>query len=66
MQTVHTIFLVVAHNNEGDTLSNCRSVTVSKQEAHPGIPGYDILFTGGVLGIAIVLIIKKKHKKLYF
>jgi hypothetical protein len=58
-------FIVVAHNNVGDTLSNCISVTVSKQEASPGIPGYDILFTGGALGIAIALIIKKKHKKFY-
>ncbi len=54
-------FIVVAHNNNGDTLSNCVEITV----AIPGIPGYDsalILLT--ILGISFLLIKSKLKRKI--
>ncbi|MFX1497938.1 MAG: CARDB domain-containing protein [Promethearchaeota archaeon] len=54
-------FIVVAHNDYGDTLSNCISVTVVLQ----GIPGYNLLLILATLGIAITLTIKKKYKIKY-
>ncbi len=54
-------FIVVAHNNQGDTLSNCVEITV----AIPGIPGYDsalILLT--MLGISFLLIKSKLKRKI--
>jgi len=54
-------FIVVAHNNNGDTLSNCISVVVLKDEIPPGIPGYDLALVIAVLGVSITFWIKKKH-----
>ncbi|MFX1288709.1 MAG: hypothetical protein ACFFFY_09160, partial [Promethearchaeota archaeon] len=56
-------FIIVAHNSAGDTLSNCISVTVAKEGGLSGIPGYDVMLIGAVLGIAIAFIIKQKHRK---
>ena len=53
-------FIVVAHNEYGDTLSNCISVTVQK----PVVPGYDLLVIIGITSIAIVLLKKKKIRKI--
>lgn len=55
--------IVVAHNIFGDTLSNCISITVSREVTPPGIPGYDGLLILASLGIAIALIIKKKYNR---
>jgi hypothetical protein len=56
-------FIIVAHNSVGETLSNCISITVAKEGGLPEIPGYDVMLIGAVLGIAIALVIKKKHRK---
>jgi len=56
-------FIIVAHNSVGDTLSNCISITIAKEGGLPEILGYDVMLIGAVLGIAIALIIKKKHRK---
>ena len=56
-------FIVVAHNSEGDTLSNCISVTVEKPVSPPGIPGYNGLLIIAVIGVSIALIANKIHKK---
>jgi C1A family cysteine protease len=51
-------FIIVAHNDYGDTLSNCISVTVILE----GIPGYNLLLIVATLGIVTILIIKKKYR----
>ena len=48
-------FIVVASNDDGETLSNCIRVTVLKS-----IPGYNLLFIVAIIGAAIYLIVKKK------
>jgi hypothetical protein len=52
-------FIIVAHNEQGDTLSNCIKVKVQKPNA---IPGYDILLLIIALGVVSSLILKKKLK----
>ena len=62
-------FIVVAHNDYGDTLSNCISVTVLKEgilpkipdNIPPKIPGYDLALVIAVLGVTITFLIKKKY-----
>jgi len=50
-------FIVVAHNEYGDTLSNCIIVTVSIAEDVTDIPGYHLLYLGiTIFLISIVLI----------
>ena len=52
-------FIVVAHNDNGDTLSNCIEITVEK----PIVPGYNLaLILLTMLGITF-LIIKPKLKR---
>ena len=53
-------FIAVAHNEYGDTLSNCISVTVQI----PLVPGYDLLVILGITSIAIVLLKKKNFRKI--
>ncbi len=61
-------FIVVAHNNNGITLSNCISVTVLREgdppeipgEISPGIPGYYLPLVIAFLGVVITFLIKKK------
>ena len=52
-------FIVVAHNNFGDTLSNCIKVTVQRP---PIIPGYNVIFLIVIFGIVSSLILKRKLK----
>ncbi|GAH40022.1 unnamed protein product, partial [marine sediment metagenome] len=55
-------FIVVAHNDDGDTLSNCITVIVERPDApQDEIPGFNLVLIFGVLGVSIALIIKKKH-----
>jgi len=62
-------FIVVAHNNDGDTLSNCIKVTVLREESSPesspvsspAIPGYNLVLIFAILGVTITIMIKKKH-----
>ncbi|MFX1401758.1 MAG: CARDB domain-containing protein [Promethearchaeota archaeon] len=51
-------FIIVAHNDYGDRLSNCISVIVLLE----GIPGYNLLLIIATLGIVTILIVKKKYK----
>ncbi|NHJ23051.1 MAG: BspA family leucine-rich repeat surface protein, partial [Candidatus Lokiarchaeota archaeon] len=57
-------FIVVAHNNYGDTLSNCIQVIVKREglpeRNPPEIPGYNLVLIVAVLSITI-LVIKKKY-----
>jgi len=58
-------FIIVAHNRIGETLSNCISVVVYYEEGGiPGIPGYELLFIIGTLGIALILSKKRISKKM--
>jgi len=58
-------FIVVAHNDNGDTLSNCIKAVVLKEEGFPTspeIPGYILVFiVAASLGVIIALVIIKKH-----
>jgi len=54
-------FIVVAHYDHDNTLSNCVSVTVLRKGDPPGIPGYDLALVFAVLGVSITFLIKKKH-----
>jgi surface protein len=58
-------FIVVAHNNHGDTLSNCIMVTVLNEDGSPDgppvVPGYNLVLIVAALGVIIALVIKKKH-----
>jgi hypothetical protein len=57
-------FIVVAHNEYGDTLSNCISVTVLKEGIPPGIPGYNLLFIIAALGVTVELMLKRRYKNI--
>ncbi|MBY9016408.1 MAG: DUF285 domain-containing protein [Candidatus Lokiarchaeota archaeon] len=59
-------FIVVAHNNDGDTLSNCIIVTVEREDTPQngpinGIPGFNIVLFFAALGVSIALMAKKKY-----
>jgi len=58
-------FIVVAHNDDGDTPSNCIVVTVlrevSPQNGLPEVPGFNLVLIVAALGVTIALVIKKKH-----
>ena len=54
-------FIVIAHNDYGDTLSNCIEITVGK----PIIPGYDLaLILLTMVGITFLLIKSKLKRKI--
>jgi len=52
-------FIAVAHNAGGDTLSNCIEVIVQIQ----GIPGYNLYFIFGAIGVVSAITIGKRRKK---
>ena len=52
-------FIVVAHNEYGDTLSNCISIIVLKDRFPSGIPSYDLVLVIATLGITLIFLIKK-------
>ena len=54
--------IVVAHNNYGDTLSNCIEVVVLIPSVDGGIPGYNIYFILGTIGLVSAIIIRKRRK----
>ncbi|MFW9874021.1 MAG: BspA family leucine-rich repeat surface protein [Candidatus Thorarchaeota archaeon] len=60
-------FIVVAHNNDGDTLSNCIMVIVDREGGVglPGVSGYSLVLIIAALGITTVLVIKKKYDRKY-
>ncbi|MBY9014810.1 MAG: hypothetical protein KGD68_03885 [Candidatus Lokiarchaeota archaeon] len=56
-------FIVVAHNNVGDTLSNCIEVTVLIPPPQtPDIPGYDIIYVMGLVSFVSIFIISQKRR----
>jgi len=56
-------FIVVAHNDYGDTLSNCIDITVVIPPTQlPPIPGYDLIYVIGLLSIIPTFIIIKKRR----
>jgi len=55
-------FIVIAYNDLGETLSNCILVTILYERG--GIPGYELLFIIGTLGIALILLKKRISKKI--
>jgi C1A family cysteine protease len=57
-------FIVVAHNNYGDTLSNCIKVTVQIAGPTPIVPGYNMLLFIVSLGVISSLFLKKKLKSI--
>ena len=56
-------FIVVAHNDYGDTLSNCVEITVLQEGIPPGIPGFSLMVILSILGISILFVINKNYKK---
>ena len=61
-------YVAVAHNDYGETMSNCIKITVQLPSPPdtPGIPGYDIFFLlllSGI-GLAACIIIHKKVRKI--
>jgi ABC-type transport system substrate-binding protein len=60
-------FIVAAHNENGYTLSNCIKVEVAipstKEKKEPGIPGYNLYFVIAILGVTMIVLIKKLWKK---
>ncbi len=60
-------FIVVAHNDNGDTLSNCLIVTVGIVPEEPGdgvIPGYPLYLLLTFFIVVTLILIKKKREKL--
>lgn len=57
-------FIVVAHNDQGDTLSNCLKVTVEFEKQPEIIPGYSIILICGLTVIISLIIIYSRHKKI--
>jgi len=55
-------FIVVAHNAYGDTLSNCIEVIV-QIPSDGGIPGYNLYFIFGAIGVVSAITIGKRRKK---
>ena len=59
-------FIVVAHNENGDRLSNCIEIVVEIPEERNGggiIPGYPVCVLMIFIVLVVSLIIKKKHNK---
>jgi surface protein len=57
-------FIVVAHNENGDRLSNCIEIVVEIPEEGGGvIPGYPVCVLMICIVLFVSLIIKKKHNK---
>lgn len=56
-------FIVVAINDNGETLSNCIQVVVGTGGLPEGIPGYEPLMILGIIAVSTLLIIKKRRKK---
>jgi len=58
-------FIIVAHNNYGDTSSNCVKVVVGDHpsETPSAIPGYNVFLMLGILLIAVISAVKIKCKK---
>ena len=57
-------FIVVAHNDQGDTLSNCLKITVEFEKQSEIIPGYSILLICGLTVIISLIKIYSRHKKI--
>jgi len=58
-------FIIVAHNNFGDTHSNCLRIAVLKLLVlPPGIPGYSLLVLIGVT-VCLTIVLIKRSKKCY-
>jgi len=60
-------FIVVAHNDYGDTLSNCIYITVAippPEPTIPEIPGYELFYVIMVISIISTIIIVKNRKKI--
>jgi len=57
-------FIIVAYNDIGETLSNCISVMIFYEGGGGEIPGYELLFIIGTLGIALILLKKRISKKI--
>lgn len=60
-------FIVVAHNDYGDTLSNCIYITVAIPPPEPTIteiPGYELIYVIMVVSIISTIIIVKNRKKI--
>jgi hypothetical protein len=55
-------FIVVAHNDYGDTLSNCIKVEVKIPSGTSAIPGYNLCFLLSILSIVSILISIKIKK----
>lgn len=55
-------FIVVAHGDYGDTLSNCIQVNLLRANSSPLIRGYNLLFVLVMLSIIVVLVFKKRIK----
>ena len=60
-------FIVVAHNDFGDTLSNCIYITVAispPEPTIPEIPGYELFYIMMLISIISIITIIKKRKKI--
>jgi hypothetical protein len=62
-------FIVVAHNDYGDALSNCINVTVAipppePEFTIPEIPGYELIYVLMLISIMSTIIIVKNRKKI--
>jgi len=53
-------FIVVAHNQYGDTISNCIYIRIVNEIATPVIPGYSIFLLIGIFGIISIIMIRKR------
>ncbi len=58
-------FIIVAHNKNGDTLSNCIMITVSIRGGSFTIWGYDFILIFAIFGITIILMVKRSLRLLY-
>jgi C1A family cysteine protease len=57
-------FIVVASNDYGETLSNCILVIILYEGGGGGIPGYELLFIIGALGISLIVLKKRISKRI--
>ncbi len=61
-------FIIVAHNDYGDTLSNCIEIIVQipppNGSTNPVIPGYNVLYFIVALSLGIYFILKKRLKRI--
>ena len=57
-------FIVVAHNDNGDTLSNCINITVLRGESDiKAIPGYSLIFLIVLISVVSTIIMNKQSQK---